>query len=87
MMLGACATSSSLERQLPAAPDYAVPAVVPEPQENEACVSVAGRERAGRLTNAEIIGAVVGDWNAMAATYAGKTPVSLAPPANKGAGQ
>lgn len=80
-MLSACATSSPVaERSLPAAPSYAVPAVVAEPRDGEACLLVAGRERQGRVTNATIIEDLVADWNAMAATYAGKAPVNLAPP-------
>ena len=46
---------------------------MPDPKPGEACVAVAARERAGRLTNASVIRAVRGDWNSMAATYAGQT--------------
>lgn len=72
MTLAGCAGSGNVERQLPPAPSYLQPANVPEPKAGEACLSVAARERSGRLTNASIIQAVKGDWQTMTVTYTGK---------------
>lgn len=59
--LAACAPSNSarepLARQLPPAPGFAQPVAVPEPQPGDSAVSVAARERAGRLAaNQRLVG-------------------------------
>lgn len=52
-----CSTSGSAPsaRQLPAVPDFAKPVSVPDPNIGEPALTIAGRERAGRLQANRII--------------------------------
>lgn len=71
-MLAACAGSAEapLGRTLPGPPAYLAEAQVAPPAPGEACLTVAGRERAGRLKANQVIRAVKGDWSALQAAYA-----------------
>lgn len=58
-----CAQSikPEVERELPPFPEFARPVKVAEPKSGEALLSIAARERAGRIANAKRINAV-GVW-------------------------
>lgn len=57
VIVAGCSTSGSAPaaRQLPAAPDFAKPVTVPDPKVGEPALTIAGRERAGRLQANRII--------------------------------
>lgn len=57
VIVAGCSTSGSVPatRQLPAAPDFAKPVSVPDPKVGEPALTIAGRERAGRLQANRII--------------------------------
>lgn len=74
-MSASCVNSGSpVRRDLPAAPEFAKPVVVPEPKRGETLILVAARERAGRLQANRIIVAFR-DWYAgVRSDYAGEGP-------------
>ena len=72
--LAACAGSGSelkdvVRRDLPAAPAYLQPVAVVEPKAGENALSVAARERAGRLKANAIIRNARRQWEGLRATY------------------
>ena len=72
--LAACAGSGSelrdvIRRDLPAAPAYLQPVAVLEPKTGENALSVAARERAGRLKANTIIRNARRQWDSLRATY------------------
>ena len=72
--LAACAGSGSelkdvIRRDLPAAPAYLRPVAVPEPKAGENALSVAARERAGRLKANTVIRSARAQWEKLRAAY------------------
>lgn len=72
--LAACAGSGSglgevVRRDLPAAPAYLHPVAVPDPKPGENAVTVAARERAGRLKANTIIRNARVQWERLRAAY------------------
>ena len=72
--LAACAGSGSglkdvIHRDLPAAPAYLRPVAVPEPKAGENALSVAARERAGRLKANTVIRSARAQWEKLRAAY------------------
>jgi hypothetical protein len=72
--LAACAGSGSglkevIRRDLPAAPAYLQPVAVLEPRAGENTLSVAARERAGRLKANTIIRNARRQWESLRASY------------------
>jgi len=72
--LVACAGSASgikdvIRRDLPAAPAYLAPVAVLEPKAGENALSVAARERAGRLKANTIIRNARAQWQKLRAAY------------------
>jgi len=77
LLLTACAGSGSqlrevVRRDLPAAPGYLVPVAVAQPMAGESALTVAARERAGRLKANTVIRNARMQWNRLRAAY-GKT--------------
>ena len=75
LLLAACAGSGSslrevVRRDLPAAPAYLVPVTAPQPKAGEDLLSVAARERAGRLKANTIIRNARSQWEKLRKTYA-----------------
>jgi hypothetical protein len=76
LLLASCSGSSSglkeiVRRDLPAPPAYLRPEIVPEPKAGERAVSVAARERAGRLKANGIIRNARAQWERMRKLYKG----------------
>ena len=74
LLLAACAGSGSelkdvIRRDLPAAPAYLRPVAVLEPKAGENAVSVAARERAGRLKANTVIRNARAQWEKLRAAY------------------
>lgn len=74
-LLAACASSGSqlrdvVRRDLPAAPGYLAPVLVPEPKAGEQMLTIAARERAGRLKANGIIRSTRKQWDKLRADYA-----------------
>lgn len=72
--LAACAGSGSelkgvIRRDLPAAPAYLQPVTVLEPKAGENALSVAARERAGRLKANTVIRSARAQWEKLRAAY------------------
>lgn len=73
-MLSGCFSSGGerkLERELPAYPKFARPAVVPNPKPGERMIVIAARERAGRLEANATIVEFVAWYKQVQAAYAG----------------
>jgi hypothetical protein len=73
-LLAGCAGSGSglkdvVRRDLPAAPGYLTPVLVPEPKVGENVVTVAARERAGRLKANTIIRNARAQWDKLRRIY------------------
>lgn len=73
-MLTGCASSGSgvreiVRRDLPAAPSYMRPVAVPDPQAGEQLLTVAARERAGRLKANTIINRSRAQWEKLRKAY------------------
>jgi hypothetical protein len=58
-----------IHRDLPAAPAYLRPVAVPEPKAGENALSVAARERAGRLKANTVIRSARAQWEKLRAAY------------------
>ena len=58
-----------VRRDLPAPPAYLVPVLVPEPKAGENAVTVAARERAGRLKANTVIRTTRLQWERLRAAY------------------
>ena len=58
-----------VRRDLPAAPGYLAPVLVPDPKPGENAVNVAARERAGRLKANGIIRTTRQQWDRLRAAY------------------
>ena len=58
-----------IRRDLPAAPAYLRPVAVPEPKAGENALSVAARERAGRLKANTVIRSARAQWEKLRAAY------------------
>ena len=73
LLLAGCAGSASVReivrRDLPAAPAYLNPVLVPEPKAGERTLAVAARERAGRLKANTIIRSARAQWERLRQTY------------------
>lgn len=74
LLLAGCVGSGSdlkeiVRRDIPAPPGYMVPVAVPEPKAGEDAVTVALRERAGRLKANTIIRNARGQWEALRKAY------------------
>lgn len=73
LLLAGCAGSGSVReivrRDLPAAPAYLNPVLVPEPKAGERTLAVAARERAGRLKANTIIRSARAQWERLRQTY------------------
>ena len=74
LLLAGCAGSGSgvreiVRRDLPAAPAYLNPVLVPEPKAGEGALEVAARERAGRLKANTIIRSARAQWERLRKTY------------------
>lgn len=73
MLLGACASSSSVrdivQREIPGPPGYLQPVLVAEPKKGENALTVAVRERAGRLKANTIIRNARDQWEKLRAAY------------------
>jgi hypothetical protein len=78
-----CSTSGSVERTLPARPGFAKPITVPDPRVGEDALSIAARERAGRIAaNCVIVN--YNEWyEALRARYAGEEFKSSATCSNR----
>jgi hypothetical protein len=74
LLLAACAGSGSnlrdvVRRDLPAAPAYLAPVLVPDPKAGEPLLGIAARERAGRLKANTIIRSARTQWDKLRAAY------------------
>jgi hypothetical protein len=74
LLLTGCAGSGSklkeiVRRDLPAAPAYMRPVTVPDPRAGEDALTVAARERAGRLKANTIIRNARAQWDKLRAAY------------------
>lgn len=76
LSLAGCVTSGSsrevVTRSLPGPPSYLNPVAVPDPRAGESLITIAARERAGRLKANGIITSARGQWSALQKTYARK---------------
>jgi hypothetical protein len=75
LLLAGCAGSGSglkevVRRDLPAPPAYLAPVLVPDPKAGENVVTIAARERAGRLKANGIITNARKQWDKLRETYA-----------------
>jgi hypothetical protein len=73
-LLASCASSGSgvreiVSRELPAAPAYMAPVAVVEPKAGESLLTIAARERAGRLKANTIIVKARAQWEQLRVDY------------------